>query len=564
MQKIRQLVICFLLITISLSSMLTVSARSFKDVKSSAWYKSAVDYVCDQNYMKGVGGNQFEPETKVSRAMLATVLYRMSGSTAKYTASSFTDNKRGEWYFDGIEYCYRSGIVVGYGNGRFGVNDTLLREDMMTMFYRYAVDMKLTTGKTGENPLATYTDKNKVSSYAKTPINWCLINGVVDGVSYTKISPDTTATRAQLAQVLMNFDERVLGVDVTKYRKSSSNVYGLAAQNVRLNQKILSFRIGGLPASGDFRVKVQYKVGGKIYYEDVTDIENHKHFVYRGDADCLFASADVNMGRTMSATATIIVLENNRSIFKKTVYFGEYFQNASDNTPLYYKGKMKMDSRILLYHEFTKNAPANAQYSVVSTPERFEENIRYILDRGYTIIPLEALIEYQNGTRALPQKSVILTFDDGYLSNYTMIYPILKKYNIPATIFVTVSTMDGAGKMTWAQMKEMESSGLVNIQSHSWKHEDHAAMPEGRIHNYIYNSFDLLEEKLGKRSPRLFAYPHGRYNDQTVKIVASYDVPLQVTTNWNALDMDRLDLARLPRINVSYDADMATLLKVAK
>ena len=566
MNKIMQRAICSLMIITMFSSSLCACAKSgFADIKQGSWYRPAVEYAHDMRYMKGTGGNNFEPETKVSRAMLATILYRMSGSTKIYFSSSFKDNRIGQWYFNGIEYCYRNGIVVGYGNGKFGVDDPLLREDMMAMFYRYAIKMGYANATaTSKNLLSSYADHHKVSSYAKNSINWCLSAGVVDGVSYDKISPDTTATRAQLAQVLMNFDERVLQRNVSSYRVNSSNPYGIAAQNIRLHQKQFSFRLSGLPGKSDLQLHVQYRVDNKVYKNETLKVGSDHKFNYNGNANCLFSSADVNMGRKMDASAVITVLEQGKTVYSKSVYFGKFFQNASNATPLYYKGQVSMDCRILLYHEFTETVPDATRYGVISTPKRFEENICYLLNQGYTVIPLEALVEFQNNTRALPQKSVILTFDDGYTSNYSLIFPILKKYNVPATIFVTVSTMDSFGKMTWNQMREMEQSGLVNIQSHSWMHVDHSSISHQKVCEYISASYNLLEEKLGKRSPRLFAYPHGMYTADTINIIKGYNVPLQVTTEWRALDMKRLELSRLPRINVSYDSDMAFLLRVSK
>ena len=565
MKKYVVRAVCVLLILAMLPSFFCAGAGvSFQDVKRNGWYYPAVEYTVDKGYMQGTGRKRFEPDSTVSRAMLATIIYRMSGSSKRFSSPSFRDNKVGQWYFDGVEYCYSKGIVNGYGNGRFGVNDTLLREDMMAMFYRFAVKMGYTDAAVDKNPLQSYSDRNKVSAYAVTSINWCLSHGVVDGVSYDKISPDTTATRAQLAQVLMNFDERVLEKNVAYYRANESNPYGIAAQNIRLHQKLLSFHLAGLPARKQLKLRVQYKLNGTVYESETLDIDRNYDFNYLGHADCLFSSADVNMGRKMEASVLITVLENGKAVYKKKVNFGAFFQNASDNTPLYYKGRVNMDCRILLYHEFTQEPPSAPQYGVISTPSQFEKNIVYLLDHGYTVIPLSALIEYQNGTRALPQKSVILTFDDGYASNYNLIFPILKRYNVPATIFVTVSTMDDFGKMTWDQMREMEQSGLVNIQSHSWKHEDHALMTSAQLNEYISSSYALLEEKLGKRTPRLFAYPHGRYTDQTIGVVRGYDVAIQVTTDWRALDMAHLNLSRLPRINVSFDADIAALLRVSK
>ena len=120
-----------------------------------------------------------------------------------------------------------------------------------------------------------------------------------------------------------------------------------------------------------------------------------------------------------------------------------------------------------------------------------------------------------------------------------------------------------AHKMTWEQMLEMEQSGLVDIQSHSWEHEDHTMLPESILSQYVEDSFALIEEKLGE-GIRIFAYPHGKYNALTCEMVSFFDVALQVGTQWRALDMDRLDLSALPRLNVAHNAEIKQILKISK
>ncbi len=558
---------CLLLTVLLLLSVphTAFALKGFKDVKSSAWYKPAVDFAYDYNYMKGVSSTLFEPNVTVNRAMLASVLYRISGSRAVYSSSSFTDNKKGEWYFNGVEYCYRNEIVFGYGNGRFGPEHPLLREDMMAMLFRFAVKLRYSTTTVSSEPLKSYVDRGKVSAHAVKAINWGLANSLISGVSYTEISPRTAATRAQLAQVLMNFAEHIQGADVSNYRKNASNPYGMAVLSMRYYQDEISFHLTGLDQVGAVDLRVQYLLDGKLYAEETVSLPAYKRdYFYKGDAACFSHSGDINMGRKMSATVLINVVEEERTVFTMKARIGKLKQKASDNTPLYFKGEQTLDCRILLYHEFYETAPAESKYSVASTPKRFEENIQQILAAGYKIIPLNALLEYQSGERALPKKSVILTFDDGYVSNYTMIYPLLQKYNIHATIFMSVASVDMPNKMSWDQLREMDQSGLVEIQSHSWDHDDHTAMSESRLRNQVFDSFSHLEYELGERSARLFAYPYGKNNAQTRAIVKEYDVQMQVTTAWKALDMNALQLDQLPRLTISYDSNIAEILKVGK
>lgn len=538
-------------------------AAGYSDVKSTAWYGQAVTYAQEQGYMQGVGGGRFAPQTVLTRGTLATVLYRLAGDGEKYATSSFADNIKGKWYFDAVEYCYRKGIVTGYGNDTFGAEDALTRQDMMVMLYRYA---KMVGEDNDHTKMpASFADRGTAGKYARKAVAWCLNNCVINGTDALHISPQKSATRAQLAQVMMNYDEWVRGISMAQYRKSSSNPYGISLQGARLDNQKLHFRLAGLPQQEKITVSVSYKIKDQtVATESRTFSDCAYSEEYTGNAAKLYASDYNNMGLTLTASMQVTVQCQGTTVYKKSAYLAQLFQNAPDGTPLYYKGQKTLDSRIFLYHEFTDNAPPKRSYGVITTPAKFKKDIQNILQSGYTIIPLNALIDYQNGMRALPEKSVILTMDDGYLSNYTKVFPILKKYGIHATIFVSVSTMGvSENSMTWAQMQEMENSGLVDIQAHSWRHDDHTQLSTKQLHSYFADSYAVLEKNL-KKDRRILAYPYGRYNDITCKIAGEYDVVMQMTTDWKALDMDCLDLTRVPRLTVDYGADISQFLKVSK
>lgn len=556
--------ISFLCCAVLLMGMVpSVSAKAkFKDISASAWYAAAVDFCVKQNYMDGVGGGKFAPNTKVSRAMLATVLHRISGSKVKFKDASFRDVKKGQWYFDGVEYCAKMGIVTGYGNGYFGPNDLLTRQDMVTMFYRFAV--KTNRAETASRKLlTTYTDHKKVSTYAREGINWALNSGVMDGISYTEIAPKGTATRAQLAQVLMNYGERILEIDNSAYYVSPDNPYGISVRNVRLHGEQLDFRLCVPKLNKNMRMEVSYYVDGLLCENDIVRfVSIGQDYLYSGDAAKLCHSGNFPLGSYLPTRVQIKLFAEEQCILTHKLSFGKQLQLNSQKIDLYFKGASGLDSRILLYHEFTEQEPLPSQYGVITTPQRFETDIQYLLAEGYTFISLTDLYAFHQGNRALPKKTVILTFDDGYESNYTLIYPILKKYEIPATIFVVVSAMGNPGKLTWEQMLEMEQSGLVDIQSHSWKHEDHSALSADVLNEYMWNAMDHLDAQLGKRKIPMFAYPGGRYTTLSQNIALSHGIAMQMTTEWRALDVNNLDLTALPRLTVSHASDLKSLMKV--
>lgn len=121
---------------------------------------------------------------------------------------------------------------------------------------------------------------------------------------------------------------------------------------------------------------------------------------------------------------------------------------------------------ILLYHEFVKVVPDSDpdNYSYINTPQSFEENIKTLLENGYTFISFNELNDANNGKIKLPSKPILITMDDGYYSNYEYIYPILEKYNVKASIFIVTDNIekevDGKKYLDWEQCLKMEESRL--------------------------------------------------------------------------------------------------------
>ena len=193
------------MVALAMLSMLTVSAcaaagdAGFADVDADAWYAEAVAYCREHGLMNGTSDTTFEPESNLTRAMLVTVLYRSAGSPAVTGADNFTDTVDGAYYADAVVWASQQSIVSGYGNGLFGTNDPVTREQMTAIFWRYA-------GSPESSASNSFSDAGTVASYAASAVNWAGENGIIIPVSDNVFAPKSNATRAQVASALMNLD----------------------------------------------------------------------------------------------------------------------------------------------------------------------------------------------------------------------------------------------------------------------------------------------------------------------------------------------------------------------
>ena len=171
----------------------------YTDVAADAWYADAVAYVSAQGLMTGTGSGAFSPDTTMSRAMLVTVLYRLSGSPAVSQAGSFTDVAEDAWYADAVAWASEQGVVNGTSATTFSPDDSVTREQMAALLYRYAGAPE-TAGD-----LSAYTDAGSISAYAVDAMGWCVQNGILNGTGGGKLSPAASATRAEVAAVLQRY-----------------------------------------------------------------------------------------------------------------------------------------------------------------------------------------------------------------------------------------------------------------------------------------------------------------------------------------------------------------------
>ena len=188
-----------LALSVSIPALAAVEDTGFSDVDAGAWYAEAAMYCREHNLMAGTGSNRFAPESNLTRAQLATVLYRIEGTPAVNGRDIFTDTPDGAWYGDAVLWASQQDIMSGYGGGLFGPNDPVSREQMTTILWRYA-------GSPDPAGTAAFTDRSFAASYAAAAVNWAGINSIVRPVSGNLFAPKENATRAQVADALMNYD----------------------------------------------------------------------------------------------------------------------------------------------------------------------------------------------------------------------------------------------------------------------------------------------------------------------------------------------------------------------
>lgn len=140
--------------------------------------------------------------------------------------------------------------------------------------------------------------------------------------------------------------------------------------------------------------------------------------------------------------------------------------------------------------------------------EYFDMHMNYLVSSGYTALSAERLVTALLNREELPQKSIVVTFDDGYEDNYLYAYPILKKYNITGNVFISTGLMEKEDYMTWEELGEMAESTLVKLYNHTTSHVDIGNASSDQAQKEITTAKMMLQEKLSVTSP-IFAYPYG-------------------------------------------------------
>ncbi|MCQ4726414.1 polysaccharide deacetylase family protein [Anaerotignum faecicola] len=227
-------------------------------------------------------------------------------------------------------------------------------------------------------------------------------------------------------------------------------------------------------------------------------------------------------------------------------------------------GKKPESCPVLTYHHLTTDVSQTGSWT--TTPEKFEKDLKKLLENGYAFITTDEWIEGQKSGGTLPEKPVIIQFDDGYTSVYELAYPILHKYNIPAEIYIITDASKETPYrhgndlfLSWPQLKVMEDGGLIDIHLHGKSHVKITSLTSEQLaHDYEFAQ-KLIDEKLG---PRMwyYVYPSGVYTEESLEIINDIGCAMQFVWAWEQIpDLDKYPV--MLRMNVDYNSDVLEVIK---
>ena len=207
---------------------------------------------------------------------------------------------------------------------------------------------------------------------------------------------------------------------------------------------------------------------------------------------------------------------------------------------------------IIMYHSVNPGALPEDRLAI--SPATFERQMRFLKYHHYNVLPLESLATLIKERKKIPSKTISITFDDGYKNNYIYVFPILKKYNLPATIFIITDEVGRTDRLNWDEIKTMQDSGIITFGSHALGPEPLINIKsEQDLKKQIFDSKKILEEKLGRRISA-FSYAGGRFNDRIKQLVIDAGYKLAVTTN-PGKKFANDDIFALKRLRISANAN---------
>ena len=237
---------------------------------------------------------------------------------------------------------------------------------------------------------------------------------------------------------------------------------------------------------------------------------------------------------------------------KKSIILFLVFLICLPVTPVLAKTEVKVP--IILYHHIVEKMEEDTDIIANITAETIEGHFKALAEKGYNAITFEEYLNFRNGKGTLPKNPIIITFDDGYESNYTYAYPLLKKYGLKATIFVVTSTVgvkDGSiiPHFSWEEAREMEESGVVDIFAHSHTHRDLTTLTRAEMQKEFRLSKFLVETNLDKEC-NIFAYPYGAHNADIIFAASQANYSAQVLLGNSGYNTKETDPHFLRRITV--------------
>ncbi len=197
------------------------SSEIYEDVAKDSWYKESIDGVVSLGIMNGTSETKFAPDEDTSRGALVTILWRMTGNPLSDAELPFTDLTE-DWYENAVKWAYASGVVNGTGATVFSPDDSISREALATVLYRYLSYMNGDTRIPASQ--FNFSDMEKVSSWAKDAVEWAVANGIISG-SNGALLPTKSATRAEIATIIMRFCEKYKSIFPTEDNPDENEKY---------------------------------------------------------------------------------------------------------------------------------------------------------------------------------------------------------------------------------------------------------------------------------------------------------------------------------------------------
>lgn len=186
----------------------TCPMSAFTDLNPALWYHDGIHFCLENGMMVGVGDNKFSPNGTTSRGMIVTILYRLENEPEVTAENPFDDVEADRWYTDAVIWAAENKIVEGYGNGKFGPNDDITREQLAAILYRYAQFKGIDVSVGEDTNILSFPDATEVSEWATASMQWAVGSGIINGKD-GKLVPKGDASRAEAATMLQRFCENV-------------------------------------------------------------------------------------------------------------------------------------------------------------------------------------------------------------------------------------------------------------------------------------------------------------------------------------------------------------------
>ena len=209
----------------------------------------------------------------------------------------------------------------------------------------------------------------------------------------------------------------------------------------------------------------------------------------------------------------------------------------------------KIKLPILLYHHIAMRTPQDPYYV---SPEIFEQQMDWLKTNGYNVVSMKEALEFLQGKIQLPEQAVVITFDDGDADQYQNAFPILKKYNFPATFFIKLNSYNTEAGITTRRLLEMKAAGM-DIQSHSVNHDSLAQLNDEELKKELVESKTRLEQDLGAVIDQL-SYPGGAYDERVIQAAQAAGYKSAVTTR-HSIYQDPQNLFILNRSHIDDDLE---------